>query len=112
MSRLDEKDEEHLRPLIKFVNLLEQGSPFMSFTYITNRSAEARIVSLSLSELAGLVDRAIQDGMFLTDSRTILDRVTGEYRDINIFRLNRRHPLVARTLQEMTADELSTVGGA
>lgn len=111
-TRLDEVDEERLAALIRFVDVLEQGSPFMSFNYITNRSAEARVVPLSLTELSALVDRAIQDGMFLTDSRTILDRVTGEYRDINIFRLNRRHPLVAKVLQEEPSPELSTVGGA
>lgn len=97
---VQESDEPNLRALVNFVNMLEQSSPFMSFNYITNRSAESRVVPLSLTELSALVDRAIQDGMFLTDSRTILDRVTGEYRDINIFRLNRRHPMVAAILAE------------
>jgi hypothetical protein len=97
--RLEEVDEGAFAALVRFVDLLEQGSPFMSFNYIVNRSAEARIGSLSLNDLSGLVDRAVQDGMFLTDTRTILDRVTGEYRDINIFRLNRRHPVVARALE-------------
>lgn len=106
--RLQEVDEGAFAALVRFVELLEQGSPFMSFNYIVNRAAEARIGSLSLTELSGLVDRAIQDGMFLTDSRTILDRVTGEYRDINIFRLNRRHPVVARALEA----EGATIEGA
>jgi uncharacterized LabA/DUF88 family protein len=103
-------DESRLVPLINFVNMLEQGSPFMSFNYIVNRSAESRIVPGSLTEISALVDRAIQDGMFLTDSRTILDRVTGEYRDINIFRLNRRHPLVANTLVDEYSQEVAPVG--
>ncbi len=84
----------------------------MSFNYIVNRSAESRIVQMSIGEISGLIDRAIQDGVFLTDTRTILDRVTGEYRDINIFRLNRRHPLVERSLAEEGALEVSGVGGA
>lgn len=107
-ARRDETDEEPFRPLLRFVNVLEESSPFMSFTYIVNRTAEARVLPMSLTDLSNLLDRAIQDGMFQTESRTILDRVTGEYRDINIFRLNRRHPLVARAL----ADELAGVGGA
>jgi uncharacterized LabA/DUF88 family protein len=109
---LSEADEARLIPFIKFVNLLEQGSPFMSFNYIVNRSAESRIVPGSLTEISALVDRAVQDGMFLTDSRTILDRVTGEYRDINIFRLNRRHPLVARNLDDEYSQELTPIGTA
>lgn len=109
-NQLDEADERHLAALIRFIDVLEQGSPFMSFNYLVNRSAESRIVPLTLNEVSTLVDRAIEDGMFLTDSRTILDRVTGEYRDINIFRLNRRHPLVARTLE--TESSLAAIGGA
>jgi uncharacterized LabA/DUF88 family protein len=98
-----EPDEESLTALVRFVGLLEEGSPFMSFNYIVNRFAESRILQLPLDDVSSLVDRAVQDGMFLTDTRTILDRVTGEYRDINIFRLNRAHPLVARALEEEAA---------
>ena len=94
------------------MDLLEQGSLFMSFNYIVNRTAESRIVPGSLTEISALVDRAVQDGVFLTDSRTILDRVTGEYRDINIFRLNRRHPLVAKNLDDEYSQELTPIGTA
>jgi uncharacterized LabA/DUF88 family protein len=109
---LDPSDDVHLGALVRFIDLLEQGSPFMSFNYIVNRSAESRLVPMTLPEISGLIDRAIQDGLFLTDTRTILDRVTGEYRDINIFRLNRRHPVVARSLAEESSPELTPVGGA
>ncbi len=109
---LDPADEQTLTALIRFIDMLEQSSPFMSFNYIVNRAAESRLVQMSIGEISGLIDRAIQDGIFLTDSRTILDRVTGEYRDINIFRLNRRHPLVAKSLSEEGALEMSGVGGA
>jgi len=105
-GRQVEIDEESLATLAKFVAVLEEGSPFMSFNYIVNRCAEARILPLQLGDLSALVDRAVHDGMFLTDSRTILDRVTGEYRDINIFRLNRRHALVMRAVES----ELAGVG--
>ena len=97
--KLSDADEERLSTLVGFVSMLEEHSPFMSFTYIANRAAEARVLPNTLNELSSLLDRAIQDGMFLTDTRTILDRVTGEYRDINIFRLNRRHPLVTKVLE-------------
>jgi hypothetical protein len=109
---LDPSDEHHLTGLVRFIDMLEQGSPFMSFNYIVNRSAESRLVPMTVPEISGLIDRAIQDGLFLTDTRTILDRITGEYRDINIFRLNRRHPLVAASLAEESAPEMSGVGGA
>ena len=99
-QRVEEPDEESFAALVRFVGLLEEGSPFMSFNYIVNRFAESRVLPLTLTDISALVDRAVQEGMFLTDTRTILDRVTGEYRDINIFRLNRRHPLVARALEE------------
>jgi len=99
-QRVQEPDEDSFAALVRFVAMLEEGSPFMSFNYIVNRFAESRILPLPLDEISALVDRAVQDGMFLTDTRTILDRVTGEYRDINIFRLNRTHPLVARALEE------------
>jgi hypothetical protein len=103
--RLEEEDEPNLESLVRFVDLLEQGSPFMSFNYIVNRTAEGRVIPGSLNDISSLVDRAVQDGMFLTDTRTILDRVTGEYRNINIFRLNRRHPIVEKALES----ELSIV---
>jgi hypothetical protein len=99
-QRVEEPDEESFAALVRFVGMLEEGSPFMSFNYIVNRFAESRILPLPLEDISALVDRAVQEGMFLTDTRTILDRVTGEYRDINIFRLNRTHPLVARALEE------------
>jgi hypothetical protein len=105
---VEEPDEDSFAALARFVGLLEEGSPFMSFNYIVNRFAESRVLPLSLEDISSLVDRAIQEGMFLTDTRTILDRVTGEYRDINIFRLNRAHALVARALE----DEAAAVGTA
>jgi hypothetical protein len=110
--KLSDADEEKLKTMIGFVNLLEEHSPFMSFTYIANRAAEARVLPMALNDLSALLDRAIQDGMFLTDTRTILDRVTGEYRDINIFRLNRHHPLVSKVLESQTEPQLEPVGMA
>jgi hypothetical protein len=103
-------EDDNLVALVRFVDILEQSSPFMSFNYIVNRTADARVTSLSLTELSALVDRAIQDGMFMTDTRTILDRVTGEYRDINIFRLNQRHPLVARIIAENVPADMLPLG--
>lgn len=92
-------NEETLKSLVRFVNKLEESSPFMSFNYIVSRAYESRTLPLSLSEISSLLDEAIQSGVFLTDSRTILDRATGEYRDINIFRLNRQHPIVVAGLK-------------
>ena len=91
-------EEENIYALLRLVGLLEQSSPFVSFNYIVNRALEARIVPGAASEVSQLLDRAIREEMLVTDSRTILDRVTGEYRDINIFRLNRRHPLVEKSV--------------
>ncbi len=90
--------EETLKTLAHFVNKLEESSPFMSFNYIVGRTYESHVLPLSSAEISSLLDEAIQSGLFLIDSRTILDRATGEYRDINIFRLNRQHPIVAAAL--------------
>ncbi len=92
--------EENTKTLVRFVNKLEESSPFMSFNYIVSRAYESHCLPLSMSETSSLLDETIQSGVFLTDSRTILDRATGEYRDINIFRLNRQHPTVVAGLNE------------
>jgi uncharacterized LabA/DUF88 family protein len=91
--------EENLIGLLRVVNKLEESSPFMSFNYVVSRTYESRALPLSATEISTLVDEAIQSGVFLIDSRTILDRATGEYRDINIFRLNRQHPTVVAALK-------------
>lgn len=90
---------ETMKSLVRFVNKLEESSPFMSFNYIVGRAFESRTLGLSTPEISSLLDEAIQSGVFLTDSKTILDRATGEYRDINIFRLNRQHPTVVAALK-------------
>jgi len=92
-------NEETMKTLVRFVNKLEESSPFMSFNYIVSRAYESRTLPLSMSEISSLLDEAIQSGVFMTDSRTILDRATGEFRDINIFRLNRQHPTVVAALK-------------
>ncbi len=92
-------NEESLKNLARFVTKLEESSPFMSFNYIVSRTYESRTLPLSTSEISSLLDEAIQSGLFLIDSRTILDRATGEYRDINIFRLNQQHPMVVAALK-------------
>ena len=92
-------NEETIKTLVRFVNKLEESSPFMSFNYIVSRAYDSRTTSLTMSEISSLLDEAIQSGVFMTDSRTILDRATGEFRDINIFRLNRQHPTVAEALK-------------
>lgn len=91
--------DETMKTLLSFVNKLEESSPFMSFNYMVGRTFESRSVPLSTVEISSLLDEAIQSGVFMIDSRTILDRATGEYRDINIFRLNRQHPIVAAALK-------------
>ena len=96
---VERSSDETLKNLVRFVNKLEESSPFMSFNYIVSRAYESHSLPLSASEISSLLDEAIQSGIFLTDSRTILDRATGEYRDINIFRLNRQHPLVVAGLK-------------
>lgn len=95
--------DENIAALLRLVGLLEQSSPFVSFNYIVNRALEARLVPGAAGEVSQLLDRAIREEMLTTDSRTILDRVTGEYRDINVFKLNRRHPLVERALDSETS---------
>ncbi|MHB0870016.1 MAG: NYN domain-containing protein [Chloroflexota bacterium] len=97
-------NEDTMESLARFVNKLEESSPFMSFNYIVSRAFESRTLQLNSSEISSLLDEAIQSGVFMTDSRTILDRATGEYRDINIFRLNREHPTVVAALAPSDGD--------
>lgn len=101
-------NEEALKTLSRFVTTLEESSPFMSFNYIVGRTYESHSLPLSASEISSLLDEAIQSGVFLTDSRTILDRATGEYRDINIFRLNRQHPVVVEALKQPAKPQVGT----
>ncbi len=100
-------NEEAMKTLARFVTKLEESSPFMSFNYIVGRTYESHSLPLSTSEISSLLDEAIQSGVFLTDSRTILDRATGEYRDINIFRLNRQHPVVVAALNQPTKQKVT-----
>lgn len=106
---VDDEEQDHVRALLRLVALLEQSSPFVSFNYIVNRALEARLVPGTAADVSQIVDRAIREELLLTDSRTILDRVTGEYRDINIFRLNRAHPRVGRVLEGETSPIVATV---
>lgn len=96
---ISHEDERWLMArLIGFLDELEQNSPYMSFNFMAERAMESANLSLSVSEIASLLNTAIEDCVFRRDTKTIFNRATNEYRDINIFRLNRSHPLVAETL--------------
>lgn len=96
ITREDERDL--VARLIAFLYELEQNSPYMSFNFMAERAMESGQLDLSVSEIAALLNTAIEDGVFKRDTKTIFNRATNEYRDINIFHLNRTHPLVMETL--------------
>ncbi len=86
--------------LVAFLDELEQKSPYMSFNFMAERALEDGGLPLSFSEIASLLNAAIDDGVFRRETKTIFNRATNEYRDINVFHLNRSHPLVAEATSE------------
>ena len=90
-----EDERRYLGALISFLDELEKNSPYMSFNFMAERAVESGRIDLSISEIASLLNIAIEENVFNRDTKLIFNRATNEYRDINIFRLNNAHPLVA-----------------
>ncbi len=95
---MGEEERAMASPLIRFLDELEHNSPYMSFNFMAERAFESSGLPHSISEIAALLNSAIEDGVFKRDTKTVWNRATNEYRDINIFKLNRSHALVAQTL--------------
>lgn len=95
---MGEEERALAAPLIRFLDELEHNSPYMSFNFMAERAFESSGLPHSISEIAALLNTAIEDGVFKRDTKTVWNRATNEYRDINIFKLNRSHQLVAQTL--------------
>jgi uncharacterized protein (TIGR00288 family) len=89
--------------LVRFLDELEHNSPYMSFNFMAERAYESSGLPLSISEIAALLNTSIEDGVFKRDTKTVWNRATNEYRDINIFRLNRSHELVSHALAQEPA---------
>ncbi len=98
--REDERDS--IVRLVSFLDELEHNSPYMSFNFMTERAYESSGLPLTISEIAALLNTAIEDGVFKRDTKTVWNRATNEYRDINIFKVNRAHDLVAEALSANT----------
>ncbi|MDQ3856592.1 MAG: NYN domain-containing protein [Chloroflexota bacterium] len=98
-SHLTQEEERGLLlRLIAFLDDLEHNSPYMSFNFMAERAAESGTLPLTVSDIAAMLNIAIEDEVFKRDTKTIFNRATNEYRDINIFHLNPLHPLVQDAL--------------
>lgn len=98
VGSMTEEELAHLHRLVGFLDELEHNSPYMSFNFMAERAYETSGLPLTISEIAALLNTAIEDGVFTRDTRTVWNRATNEYRDINIFRLNRSNQLVSEAL--------------
>jgi uncharacterized LabA/DUF88 family protein len=94
-----EQDNSAMLPdLLRFLDDLQRNSQYMSFKFMADRAAESGSVPLSVSEIASLLNTAIESNVFERETKTIWNRATAEYRDINTFKLNRSHPAVMEAL--------------
>lgn len=97
-----EDERSSIMRLVSFLDELEHNSPYMSFNFMAERAYESSGLPLTISEIAALLNTAIEDGVFKRDTKTVWNRATNEYRDINIFKVNRAHELVGEVLAANT----------
>ncbi|MDP9379224.1 MAG: NYN domain-containing protein [Chloroflexota bacterium] len=102
VSSLGDDERGLLNRLVRFLDELEHNSPYMSFNFMAERAYESSGLPLSISEIAALLNTAIEDSVFKRDTKTVWNRATNEYRDINIFKLNRSHEVVSDALSTET----------
>jgi len=86
--------------LIRYISELERNSPYMSFNFMVENAANNGILPISVSEIATMLNIAIDDGIFKRETKTIYSKATNDYREISVFHLNRSHPLVIEATEE------------
>jgi hypothetical protein len=82
------------RSLAGLVARLERRSSFVTLADIERAAARRPTAILPPGRVAALVEEAVADSLLLTDRRTFFDRATGTFEDRDVYRVNRRHPLV------------------
>ena len=92
-----ERGEELDRRLIGVIDVAESAYPYVSLDRIRALARSNGAVGASSRGLATWIRRAVVEGLLLSDTRLRLRR-SGQSEPIQIYRLNRRHPSVARAL--------------
>jgi hypothetical protein len=94
--------EERMRSFVGLVEATEENFPFVTVERL-GRLARSQA---DWTELAGgmrrLVREALAEGILLSDTRERVTR-SGAIEPIEIYRLNRRHPLVANPAHQYAA---------
>jgi tetratricopeptide (TPR) repeat protein len=85
--------------LIQFAHAMETRYPYISFTFLLDRIMEAELFPYTREELAGLLNDAVEDMIFLHSS--VQDNRSGQVRTVRTITLNHNHPEVAQTLGEV-----------
>ena len=80
--------------LARLVARLEERAPYVTLADIEHAATRRRRVSLPPESVAGLVQSALEEMLLLRDRRTIFESAGQAYRAADVYRVNRRHPLV------------------
>ena len=80
--------------LARLVARLERRSTFVTLPDIERAAARRPSASLPLEAIAELVRLAVAEQLLLTDCRGFFQPADGTVEDRQVFRVNRRHPLV------------------
>ena len=80
--------------LARLVARLEERAPYVTLADIEHGATRRRRVSLRPGSVAGLVDAALGEMLLLRDRRTIFEPTSQTFRVADLYRVNRRHPLV------------------
>ena len=94
---MDEPDRA--RRLIALLEAAEETYPYVSLERIRRLARSRGAYDGSTRGLAGWVRAAVAEGLLLSDSRLRLT-ADGRFEPVQIYRLNRRHPVVARALDD------------
>ena len=80
--------------LARLVARLEHRSAFVTLADIHRAVARRPTASLPAAGLDEMIGAAVTEQLLLTDRRTIFRRNGRTFEEVDVFRVNRRHPLV------------------
>lgn len=101
VAELEAIEETATPAMIRFADELESRSPYVAFMYLVDQIMRAAILPhLRRDQLMLVLNRAVDDLIFLRGSYTLEDPLSGEARNIRTLVLNREHSLVRETLSQ------------
>ena len=80
--------------LARLVARLERRAPYVTLADVERAAARRPTATLPPDQVAALVQAALDDLLLLSDRRTIFEPADQTFHDEDIYRVNRRHPLV------------------